>query len=224
MIAAACSHYNLLTQEAILREKKALTTAPANPQKADKIRQLEQSASRFIYHAEKDLYLCPANDKLRLVRTVKPSEKSRGHRVYTGANCANCLKKEKWTQAKKGRKIKRYREDEARDKLRSPMTKPESKRILSQRKVMVEPVFSALRGIQGLERFRRRGLSAVRVEFTLHAIAYNLSRAVALILWAIFSLSGLSVPITGDKSLWVYCQCWPFATPSHWTRVYGGFC
>ncbi|WP_387696171.1 transposase, partial [Photorhabdus sp. RM157S] len=61
------------------------------------------------------------------------------------------------TQAKKGRKIKRYREDEARDKLRSRMTKPESKRILSQRKVMVEPVFSALRGIQGLERFRRRG-------------------------------------------------------------------
>ncbi|MGS0627183.1 MULTISPECIES: transposase [Photorhabdus] len=52
----------------------------------------------------------------------------------------------------------------------------------------VNPVFSALRGIQGLERFRRRGLSAVRGEFTLHAIAYNLSRAVALILWVIFSL------------------------------------
>ncbi|WP_387492875.1 transposase [Photorhabdus sp. RM96S] len=74
------------------------------------------------------------------------------------------------------------------------MTKPESKRILSQRKVMVEPVFSALRGIQGVERFRRRGLSAVRVEFTLHAIAYNLSRAVALILWVIFSLSWIVSP------------------------------
>ncbi|PQQ31803.1 hypothetical protein C6H69_14705 [Photorhabdus luminescens] len=70
-------------------------------------------------------YLCPANDKLRLVSTVKPSEKSRGHRVYTGANCANCLKKEKCTQAKKGRKIKRYPEDEARDKLRSRMTQPD---------------------------------------------------------------------------------------------------
>ncbi|WP_193493134.1 transposase [Photorhabdus bodei] len=121
-------------------------------------------------------------------------EKSRGHRVYTGANCADCPKKEKCTQAKKGRKIKRYPEDEARDKLCSRMTKPESKRILSQRKVMVEPVFSALRGIQGLERFRRRGLSAVRMEFTLHAIAYNLSRAVALILWVIFSLSWVASP------------------------------
>ncbi|WP_246593321.1 transposase [Photorhabdus akhurstii] len=45
VIEAACSHYHLLTQEAILREKKALTTAPANPQKADKIRRLEQSAA-----------------------------------------------------------------------------------------------------------------------------------------------------------------------------------
>ncbi|ETS31957.1 hypothetical protein PTE_01713 [Photorhabdus khanii NC19] len=51
--------------------------------------------SRFIYHAEKDLYICPANDRLRHVSTVRPSEKSRGHRVYTGANCADCLEKEK---------------------------------------------------------------------------------------------------------------------------------
>ncbi len=77
------------------------------------------------------------------------------------------------------------------------MANPESKQILSQRKSIVEPVFSALRGIQGLERFRRKGLSAVKLEFTLHAMAYNLPRAVALILWVIFSL--LFVQITGTK-------------------------
>ncbi|WP_387490171.1 transposase [Photorhabdus sp. RM96S] len=149
----------------------------------------------LFYHAEKDLYICPTNDRLLHVSIVRPSEKSCEHRVYTGVNCADCPEKEKCTQAKKGRKIKHYPEDDVRDKLRSQVDKPESKRILSQRKVMVEPVFSALRGIQGLERFRRRGLSAVRVEFTLHAIAYNLSRAVALILGIIFSL--LSIQITG---------------------------
>ena len=46
---------------------------------------------------------------------------------------------------------------------------------------MVEPVFSQLRGRQGLQRFRRNGLSAVRVEFALHAMAYNLGRAVVLV-------------------------------------------
>ncbi len=77
------------------------------------------------------------------------------------------------------------------------MANPESKRIFSQRKSIVEPVFSALREIQELERFRRKGLSTVKLEFTLHALAYNLSRAVALILWVIFSL--LFIQITDTK-------------------------
>nr|WP_290605526.1 transposase [Arsenophonus sp. ENCA] len=78
---------------------------------------------------------------------------------------------------------------------------PESKKILNQRKSMVEPVFSALRGIQGLERFRRKGLLAVKLEFTLHAMAYNLSRAVALILWMIFSLLFVQTKIRKRENL-----------------------
>jgi len=46
---------------------------------------------------------------------------------------------------------------------------------------MVEPVFARLRGQQHLNRFRRRGLTAVTREFALHALAYNLGRVVALL-------------------------------------------
>jgi hypothetical protein len=53
-------------------------------------------------------------------------------------------------------------------------------KTFSQRKVIVEPVFSGLRRQQGLDRFRRRGLQGVTREFALHVMAYNLSRAVAL--------------------------------------------
>ena len=42
---------------------------------------------------------------------------------------------------------------------------------------MVEPVFAELRERQGLKRFHRRGLAGVKVEFSLHCIAYNLKRA-----------------------------------------------
>ncbi|MDE9488225.1 transposase [Xenorhabdus bovienii] len=143
--------------------------------------------SLFIYDAEQESYLCPAHHQLSLKSTVAASEKTRGYRVYGSVNCAPCRQKNQCTRAKGGRKIKRYPEDEKRDELRLHMATPESKQILSQRKSIVEPVFSALRGIQGLERFRRKGLSAVKLEFTLHAMAYNLSRAVALILWGIFS-------------------------------------
>jgi hypothetical protein len=41
-------------------------------------------------------------------------------------------------------------------------------------------VFSSLRCQQGLNRFRRRGLEAVKREFALHVLAHSLSRAVAL--------------------------------------------
>ncbi|MDE9564003.1 transposase [Xenorhabdus bovienii] len=156
--------------------------------------------SLFIYDAEQESYLCPAHHQLSLKSTVAASEKTRGYRVYGSANCAPCRQKNQCTRAKGGRKIKRYPEDEKRDELRLHMATPESKQILSQRKSIVEPVFSALRGIQGLERFRRKGLSAVKLEFTLHAMAYNLSRAVALILWGIFSrlFGQITDPKKGD--------------------------
>ncbi|MCX8566572.1 MAG: Transposase DDE domain-containing protein [Glomeribacter sp. 1016415] len=67
------------------------------------------------------------------------------------------------------------------------MQHPQARRILSQRQVMVEPVFSVLRRC-GLDCFRRKGLQAVKCEFALHIRAYNLSRAVAL-LWASLLLS-----------------------------------
>ncbi|WP_407945592.1 transposase [Paraburkholderia elongata] len=61
------------------------------------------------------------------------------------------------------------------------MQHPQARRIFSQRKPIVEPVFSSLRSQQGLNRFRRRGLRAVKREFALHVLARNLSRAVALL-------------------------------------------
>jgi hypothetical protein len=67
------------------------------------------------------------------------------------------------------------------------MAQAEARQRYVQRQAMVEPVFSALRDRQGLQRFRRNGLAAVRVEFALHAMAYNLSRALACALTSFFS-------------------------------------
>ena len=55
---------------------------------------------------------------------------------------------------------------------------PQARQRYHKRKGMVEPVFSHLRGQQGLNRFRRRGLAKVGLEFRLHIMAYNLARAV----------------------------------------------
>ncbi len=62
------------------------------------------------------------------------------------------------------------------------MQQPNAQAKLANRKWMVEPVFSQLKGVQGLTRFRRFGLSGVRTEFALHACAHNLRRLVAAVI------------------------------------------
>jgi transposase len=59
-----------------------------------------------------------------------------------------------------------------RQKLRSAV----GRRIYGQRKAIVEPVFGVLKQQRGMRQFRLRGLQPVGIEFTLAAIAYNLSR------------------------------------------------
>lgn len=59
-----------------------------------------------------------------------------------------------------------------REKLRSAAGRAQYRR----RQAVVEPVFGILKEQRGMRRFRRRGLAAVTTEWTLAAIAYNLTR------------------------------------------------
>ena len=135
--------------------------------------------SRFAYLPAEDAYRCPAG------RLLWPAARRAGARpppwtLYRGgAQCADCPQRASCTSARQGRSIKRFPGDAAKDALRARMQEPEAQRRYRSRQAMVEPVFSRLRGQQGLNRFRRKGLAGVRVEFALHAMAYNLSRLAA---------------------------------------------
>jgi transposase len=144
--------------------------------------------SQFHYDCDSDTYRCPAGQTLHFFMQNRQTERSRAQRVYASNSCDGCALRSRCTKAVQGRRIKRYPEDEACEALRTVMQHPQARRIFSQRKAMAEPVFSSLRNQQGLDRFHRRGLRAVKREFALHMLAYNLSRAVALmaLLWGIF--------------------------------------
>ena len=90
-----------------------------------------------------------------------------------------------------GRRIRRLEGDEAKEALREVMRQPQAQKEFAQRQAMVEPVFSHLRIIQGLTRFRRLGLAGVKREFALHVLAYNLSRAVAALFFFLLALPGV---------------------------------
>lgn len=148
--------------------------------------------SGFQYQAHDDTYRCPAGQIMILLKVSEGTEKTRAFRLYGTGACADCPSRSQCTKTSK-REIKRHPQDEERDALRQVMAQPQVRPIFGKRQAMVEPVFSHLRGRQNLNRFRRRGMQGVEREFALHVIAYNLSRAIAL-------LKGSSLffaPITG---------------------------
>jgi transposase len=141
--------------------------------------------SRFQYDAQRDGYRCPQGQELVRLSAYKGNEQYPGYVQYGTSACEACEQRSRCTKSARGRRIKRYAEDAAKEVLREKMATPEARERYLKRQGMVEPVFSQLKGRQGLRRFRRKGLKAVRCEFSLHAMAYNLSRAMVLWVWDI---------------------------------------
>jgi hypothetical protein len=148
-------------------------------------KQLPKSA--FDYQGAQDCYRCPGGHNLTPVARYSGNASAPAYTEYGTSACAGCPLRDQCTRSAQGRRIKRYAIDAQKDALRAKMAQAEARQRYVQRQAMVEPVFSALRDRQGLQRFRRNGLAAVRVEFALHAMAYNLSRALACALASFFS-------------------------------------
>ena len=62
-----------------------------------------------------------------------------------------------------------------RKKLRSAA----GRQVYERRKALVEPVFGGLKQQRGMRQFRTRRQAKVAAEFTLAAVAYNLTRLFA---------------------------------------------
>jgi len=133
--------------------------------------------AEFDYDEDDDCYRCPAGHSLRPVERYKGNETNKPYVLYGTKACASCPLRDRCTTAKLGRRITRYPDDEVKDALRAVMAQPAAQEAYRHRRIaMVEPPFSVLRYRQGATRFRRRGLGGVRLELSLHAMAYNLRR------------------------------------------------
>lgn len=135
--------------------------------------------SDFKYDEITDSYICPQGQYLTPLRRGKASATAPAYQTYSTSSCCECPLKDKCTSGKNGRQLKRYDGDNLKDALAQVMEQPQAKKRLRQRKAMVEPVFSHLRLRQNFNRFRRKGLLGVKVEFSLQIMAYNISRVVA---------------------------------------------
>lgn len=116
---------------------------------------------------------------MRPLRRGKATATAPAYQTYATTACHGCPLKTQCTSGKNGRQLKRYEGDELKEALRLVMEHPKAKKRLKQRKAMVEPVFSHIKLRQNLNRFKRKGILGVKLEFSLQMMAYNISRAIA---------------------------------------------
>lgn len=134
---------------------------------------------RFQYQEAEDVYLCPAGNQL-IYESCGKDKAGREYNKYRGDACSECRLRTQCTMSAQGRTVKRYAVDEYKEAMSQVLSQRGARKKYRQRKVIVEPVFSELRYRQGLTRFQRRGTQKVRVEFSLHCMAYNVRRACRL--------------------------------------------
>lgn len=136
--------------------------------------------NQFRYDERRDEYICPAGQRLQPESRSTTDGKGRAYVRYRCDQCEGCSDRDMCTTSEKGRTIKRYDHDELFEALLLVMQQTQAQQIYRKRQAMVEPVFGEIRYIQGLVRFRRRGLRGVQVEFALHAAAHNVRRYLRL--------------------------------------------
>ena len=130
----------------------------------------------FVYIPDDDVYRCPAGE--RLTRHFTSVEDGMTLHVYWTTRCADCALKQQCTSGKE-RRIKRWEHEAVIDAMQERLDhRPDAMRI---RRATVEHPFGTLKAWMGATHFRTRTLEKVKTEMSLHVLAYNLKRVIAML-------------------------------------------
>jgi transposase len=130
----------------------------------------------FVYLADGDVYRCPAGETL--TRRFTSVENGMNLYVYWTTKCTGCPLKSRCTSGKV-RRIKRWEHEAVIDAMQERLDRrPDAMRI---RRATVEHPFGTIKAWMGATHFKTRTLDKVRTEMSLHVLAYNLKRLVAML-------------------------------------------
>ena len=137
----------------------------------------KENKIEFKYDPENDQYVCPEGKSLKL------KQKNLKHRqqtcnVYHCKDCLGCPIREKCTESKKGRFIKRNINQQWVDKYKERMLKPKSKEKIKERKELVEHPFGSIKWMMGKLCFLLTSKEKVQIEFDLYTTVYNFKRLI----------------------------------------------
>ena len=134
--------------------------------------------SQFKYDADRDVYICPANQVLPY-RFTNVEKGLTVKRYWVDApTCRACELKSQCSNSKQSRRITRWEHQGEIDHLDELMaSRPDSMLI---RKQTVEHPFGTIKAWMGATHFLTRGFKNVRTEMNLHVLAYNLKRMMSI--------------------------------------------
>ena len=131
----------------------------------------------FVYLPDQDVYRCPAGSLLPYHMTVV----ERGmtlHRYWDRASCTGCSIKAQCTPAVE-RKVTRWEHEAVIDALQTRMDlRP---RAMRERRSLVEHPFGTIKAWMGHSHFLMKRLPNVKTEISLHILAYNMKRVMAVL-------------------------------------------
>jgi len=129
----------------------------------------------FVYLEKENVYRCPAGERLTYRYTSVEADMTL--HSYWSSNCQTCALHDQCTTGKE-RRIKRWEHEEVVEAMERRLDrKPNAMRI---RRQTVEYPFGTLKAWMGSTHFLMKTLKHVRTEISLHILAYNLKRLIAI--------------------------------------------
>jgi hypothetical protein len=131
----------------------------------------------FVYQPKSDTYRCPAGETM--TRRFATVEQGMTLHAYATPACRyRCTVKANCT-ASIERRIKRWEHEEVIEAMQARLDRmPGAMRV---RRRTVEHVFGTIKDWMGRSHFKTRRLKNVATEASLHILAYNIKRAIALL-------------------------------------------
>ncbi|RKJ56093.1 IS1182 family transposase, partial [Butyricicoccus sp. 1XD8-22] len=179
--AGYASEENYLFAMGEEKEPRFELLAPYNTYLKEQTKKYKNDISKvqnWTYLEEDDIFICPNNRKVLFKRYSKRKNASgyeQDFKIYECEDCTDCPLKELCTKAKGNRQVHLnpvY--EELKAKAKAALDDEQKAILYAKRKVDVETVFGDIKGNRSFTRFLLRGLTKVRTEFGIVAIAHNL--------------------------------------------------
>ncbi|HBE8250318.1 TPA: IS1182-like element ISSau3 family transposase [Staphylococcus aureus] len=143
------------------------------------------NTQNWKYDELNDEFICPNNKRIGFKRYAYRNDRygfKRDFKLYECDDCSACSLRQQCIKpnSKSNKKImKNYNWDYFKAQINQKLSEPKTKKIYSQRKIDVEPVFGFMKAILGFTRMSVRGINKVKRELGFVLMALNIRKIAA---------------------------------------------